>query len=254
MLSDLLTYDVFQFLLVFARLGAVIMMLPGFGSPMVSTRIRLILALGLCLVVTPVVGSGLPAMPQQPAALLLLLFGEITIGLFLGLTVQALMVALNLAGSYMSYQSGMANALVRDPVSEQQSLIIPSFMANLAVVMIFVTDLHHLMLRAAVDSYLLFRPGAPLPLGDFANAFARTLGDSFALGLQLAGPVLVFGVIFNTGLGLISRLMPALQVYFVAIPIQVLVGILLLSATLPAMMMWFLRAMEDGLLPFTAGG
>lgn len=254
MLSDLLAFDVFQFLLVFARLGAAMMLMPGFGGRLLPSRFRLIMALGLAAVVVPVVGPQLPRLPDSPAALVLLLAGEITIGLFLGVVAQVLLAALSLAGTFIGFQAAMANAFTTDPVAEQQSSILPSFLANLALVLIFATDLHHLMLRAAVNSYELFVAGQPLPLGDFADMLARTVSRSFLLGMQLAGPMMVFGLVFNGGLGLMSRLMPQMQVYFVAMPMQVLVGFLLLVVTLPALMAWFLRFFEDGLLPFAGGG
>lgn len=253
MLADLLSLDVFSFLLVFCRLGAAMMLLPGYGSRLLATRARLLLALALTVVAVPVLGPALPRLPDSPAALVLLIAGEITIGLFLGMVAQALMVALNLAGTYIGFQSAMANAFVADPVAEQQSSILPSFLSNLALVLIFVTDLHHLMLEAVIGSYDLFVPGAPLPMGDLANSLTQLVGRAFTLGLQLAGPIMVFGLVFNGGLGLLSRLMPQMQVYFVAMPLQVTIGTLLLIATLPAVMTWFIRFFEEGLLPLAGG-
>jgi flagellar biosynthetic protein FliR len=253
MLAELLALDAFAFLLIFARLGAAMMLLPGFGSRLLAARARLILALALTVVVLPVLSPQLPRLPDSPAVLVLLLAGEITVGFFLGMVSQALMVALNLAGTFIGFQSAMANAFIVDPVAEQQSSILPSFLANVALVLIFATDLHHLMLRAAIGSYDLFAPGAPLPLGDLANSLTQLVGRAFTLGLQLAGPVMVFGLVFNGGLGLLSRLMPQMQVYFVAMPLQVTIGTLLLIVTLPAMMMWFTRFFEEGLLPFAGG-
>lgn len=253
MLADLLSLDLFKFLLVFTRLGTTIMFLPGFAGAILSARIRLILALALTLVVAPVIAPILPDMPANPADLVLLLLGEATIGVFLGMVAQFLLVALSFAGTFMAFQAGMTNAFIQDPITEQQGSLLPSFLMNVALVLIFATDLHHLMLRAATGSYALFIPGQPLAMGDFADSLTHTLGRAFLLGMQLAGPLVVFAVIFNTGLGLMSRLMPQMQVYFVAIPVQVMVGIGMLALTLPPLMAWFLRFFEDGLLPFVGG-
>lgn len=253
MLAELLALDTFAFLLVFARVGAAILMLPGFGSRLLTPRARLMIALSVSVVVLPVLAPVLPRMPDNPASLVLLLVAEITVGLFLGIVAQVLLVALNVAGTFIGFQSAMANAFVSDPVADQQSSILPSFLANVALVLIFVTDMHHLMLRAVIGSYDLFAPGAPLPLGDLAQMLSQLIGRSFALGLQLAGPVMVFGLVFNAGLGLLSRLMPQMQVYFMAMPLQVTMGMLMLITILPAMMIWFARSFEEGLLPFTGG-
>ena len=110
---------------------------------------------------------------------------------------------------------------MQDPVADQQSSTIAGFFTALGLVLIFVTDLHHLMLRAIVDSYDLFAPGAPPPLDDFCGFIARTVADSFGLGVQLAAPFLIVSLVYNVGLGLLGRLMPQLPVFFFGLPLQV---------------------------------
>ena len=82
--------------------------------------------------------------------------------------------------------SSMANVLIRDPIAEQQSALIAGFLGNVGILLIFVTNLHHLMLRAMIDSYSLFVPGQPLAIGDMSNMVARQVMDSFTMGVQLA--------------------------------------------------------------------
>ena len=78
---------------------------------------------------------------------------------------------------------------IRDsPIAEQQSALLAGFLGNVGILLIFVTDMHHLMLRAMIDSYSLFVPGQPLPVGDMSNMIARQVMDSFALGVQLRRP------------------------------------------------------------------
>jgi flagellar biosynthetic protein FliR len=80
------------------------------------------------------------------------------------------------------------------------------------------------------------------------------LGDSFVVGIQLAAPVLVFALVFNTGLGLVNRLVPQMQVFFVGLPIQVMVGLSVLAIALPAIMLWFLRYFREGIGAFLSSG
>ncbi|MBW7852465.1 MAG: flagellar type III secretion system protein FliR [Rhodospirillales bacterium] len=253
MLAELAAVDVFRFLLVFTRIGAAVMLFPGIGGTMVTARARLTLALAVSFVVLPVVASTLPAMPRSPFALGLLLLSETAIGVFMGVMVQMLMAALNVAGSYIGYKAGLTNAFVSDPVTADQSTLIPRFLSNLAVVLIFATGLHELLFRAVVDSYALFVPGGPLPFGDMSESVARALATSFRIGLQLAAPVMVFGLVFYGGMGVLARLMPQMPVFFVALPIQVLLGLSILMVSLPLIMLWFLRHVEDGLMPFVRG-
>lgn len=253
MLADLLALDVFQFLLVFTRLGAAIMAMPGLGGTVTPVQTRLIMILAITLLVVPLVAKLLPGMPGNIPDLVLLLVQEVLIGAFLGLSAQAMMTALNLAGTFMAMQSSLANVFINDPISQQQGNLLPSFFANVALVMIFITDSHHLMLNAVFASYELFRPGATLPTGDFAEALTHTVGRSFALGVQLAGPVVIFGLVFNGGLAVINRLMPQMQVFFVALPLQVMGGLAMVMITLPLLMAWFIRYFEDGLQALGGG-
>jgi flagellar biosynthetic protein FliR len=107
---------------------------------------------------------------------------------------------------------------VQDPIADQQSSTIAGFFTALGLVLVFVTDVHHLMLRAIIDSYGLFVPGAPPPMDDICNFIVRTAADSFALGVQLAAPFLIVNLVYNVGLGLLGRLMPQLPVFFLRTP------------------------------------
>lgn len=249
-LNEILTLDIYRFFMIVARVGAAMMLLPGFSGQLVSTRIRLLLALVLSLVLLPVVGALYPPLPRHVGALLLLIMGEILVGIYLGVLTQALMAALNIAGTIIGFQSGLTNAFSFDAVAEQQGSTLTAFLSTTALVAIFATDLHHLMLRALADSYATFVPGQPLPLDDFASTLAHTLSGSFGVGVRLASPVLAFGLIFYAGLGLLSRLAPQIQVFFVALPLQVIAGLSMLMIALPLIIMIFLRWFEAGLIPF----
>ena len=193
MLRDLLTLNVFAFLLIFTRVGAALMLLPGFSAPFISEQIRLVFALTVSLVLMPLLAASLPGVPATVAGLFLLLGGEIVVGSFLGIIGRVIISALQTAGTVIAYISSMANALVQDPVSDQQSSTLSGFLGNLGVMMLFASDTHHLMLRAVVDSYSLFIPGENLMWGDFVDVLAHRVSDSFALGVQLATPLFLTG-------------------------------------------------------------
>jgi flagellar biosynthetic protein FliR len=250
MLGDLLSINAFAALVVFARVGTVIAFLPGFSAAYVSVRIRLAMALALTLLVTPALAAILPPMPATPTALGLLLVREAAIGLFLGSVALIAFAALQTAGTFIAYLSSFASALVQDPVADQQSSTIAGFFTALGLVLVFVTDLHHLMLRAIVDSYGLFTPRAPPPLDDFCSFIARTVAESFGLGVQLAAPFLVVSLVYNVGLGLLGRLMPQLPVFFFGLPLQVALQLWVMMLTVSGIMLVFLDHFADML----AGG
>ncbi len=244
---DFLPQTAFAFLLVFARLGAMTMSLPGFGHRAVPQRIRLILALGLALIFYPLLQGTLPPMPGNLRTLLLLLGGEVLLGLALGFGVRLIMTALTFAGSVIAFQMGLSFAQTVDPGEGTQGLIIGTFLSLLATVLIFAADLHHLLLAAMYDSYRLFRPGDWIPLGDFAAQAVTLLGGAFRVALQLAAPFLVFGLIFYLGVGILARLIPQIQIFFVAMPANILLGIVLFLLLLSTLMMWYLRYFGDTL-------
>jgi flagellar biosynthetic protein FliR len=110
----------------------------------------------------------------------------------------------------------------------------------LGVALIFATDLHHLVIGALEQSYRIFAPGAALPAGDFAQLILITTAGAFRVGAQIAAPFLVFGLLFNVGLGVLARLMPQVQIFFLGIPASIMLGFLLLALILTAVMAVFL--------------
>jgi flagellar biosynthetic protein FliR len=252
MLDALLPAEIFAVLLVFVRVGAAMMLLPGFGEPFVSPRIRLLMALMTSLVVSPVLASGLPAMPESAIVLLLLLLGEVVIGLFFGTLARLFLAALTSAGMLIAYMSTLANALVDDPSAAQQGSIAGAFLTIVALLTIFSLNLHHMLLLAVVDSYELFVPGQVPPIADFSDMVARVVAKSFLLAFQIAMPFVGVGLIFYLGLGLLGRLMPQMQVFFVAMPLQIAIGLMVLAAALPVALRWFIGGFEETFLPFVA--
>ena len=250
LLREMLAANLFQWMLVFARLGSGIMFLPGFNSAMVSARVRLLFSLLLSFVVLPTLSGKLPPPPATPVGLFLLLGGEIAFGIFIGLVVQALVSALDFAGSTIGYATGLTNMFTYDPITEQQNALITGFLNLVAMALIFATNTHHLMLRALVDSYSILSPGQPLPLDDLAQTLVRSMSASAMMGLRLAAPLMVFSITLNTGLGLLNRLVPNMQVFFVGLPLQILGGLTILWICLPAIMLLFINQLGDGIGSF----
>jgi flagellar biosynthetic protein FliR len=253
MLSDTLPLEVFAYFLVFVRLGAGLMILPGVGEPYISIRIRIGFAFVLTAVVAPLVGDTLPLMPATPIEMTLLLLSETFIGLFIGAAARFAMAALHIAGTIIAFQTGLGFALFLDPTQGTQGALIATFLNLMGLVLIFVTGLHQLIIMALFDSYILFPPGAVPPVGDFAELFQRYMSDAFLIGIQMAAPFIVYGLIFYISLGVTARLMPQLQVFFIAMPLNITLGLLLFAVVMPASLMWFLGKFEANISQLTAG-
>ncbi len=249
-LEQVLSGSIFQFMMVFARLGSAVMLMPGFGEAYVPPRIRLVAALMISLALMPMVGERVPAMPADLPRFVVLLGGEIGIGLFFGTITRLILMALQSAGMVVALQVGIANALSVDPTTAQQGAVSGNFLLAVGLVLIFSTGLDHTTIRALAGTYDVFVPGQLPPMQDIADFIARTSAVSFELGLQLAAPFLVCGIVFTVGLGLLARLMPTLQVFFIAMPLQIMAGIGLLAVSVTSMMIWFLNAYERQMAPF----
>lgn len=252
MLNDLVTLNVFAFMLVLARIGTMIAVTPGISAVYVSIRIRILLAMAISFAMTPALAGNLPLQPRSFVALVLLIAGEMLIGAFFGLIAQILIGALQTAGTLLALFSSLANALIRDPVAQQQSSVFANFLSTAGLVLIFVTDLHHLWFMAIAQSYEIFVPGGPLPIGDFANMLAVKVSESFALGLKLVVPFLLIAMVYYVGLGILGRLMPVLPVFFFGLPIQIGVQITALALVFSSMMLVFLRHFQEAFTAFLA--
>ena len=233
------------FLLVFARIGTMVMLLPGFGELTVPVRVRLTVALVLTALLLPLHRQAYQLDLRAFGPVLTMLGTEILIGLMLGTTARLAMSAVQVAGSIIAAQLGLSFATAVDPVHGDHGALVSNFLSVLAVTLIFATDMHHLVIGALHDSYSLFAPGTIPLLGDIAALTTQTIATAFRIGVQLSAPFLVFGLLFNLGLGVLSRLMPQMQVYFVGMPLSIWLGFLILLMVLGALMTALLGSVED---------
>ncbi len=230
-----------SFMLVFARTGTMLMLLPSLGEQNISARMRLTIALVLAAVLLPMHRAAYHIDTSGLGPVIVMLIEEVLIGAMLGLTARLTISALEVAGSVIAQQLGLGFVTSIDPTQGEQGAIVGNFLTLLGMTLFFATDMHHLVIAALSDSYALFAPGE-LPLaGDAAALITKTVAGAFRIGVQLAAPFIVFGLVFNLGLGVLARLMPQMQVFFVALPLSILLGFVFLALVLGAMMTLFLN-------------
>lgn len=228
--------------LIFMRVGAMVMLMPALGDQAVPPMARLAFALLLALCLGPIAAPYLPPIPVTLGELVGQGFKELFIGVMIGLLLQILTLALAVCGETVAIQTTLAFAQTANPSEAQPGSSISSFLSVMAIALIFATNLDHMFLAAMARSYALFQPAKALPLMDAAALAVRTFGQAFALGLQLAAPVVVFSVVFNVAIGLVGRMMPQFQVFFVATPLHVLFGLSVFALSLGAIgLVWLDR-------------
>ncbi len=230
--------------LVFARMGAIIMMLPGFGEPAVPPRVRLGFALALAIAVAPGVADRLPEPATTAWGMSFQIASETIIGILLGAASRMLVSALATAGQIFGLEIGLAFAQTADPTMTQSGQVLAVFLSVLGVALIFATGLDHMFLQGAIGSYEVIALGAPPPIGDAAELALEAASTSFRIGFQIAVPVVVAGLIFRVGMGMLSRLIPQIQVFFVALPLQVMGGLVIMALGLSTGMLIWLDSIQ----------
>jgi len=228
------------FMLVFARVGSMVMLMPSLGESNIPTRVKLSIALMLTLIILPLHRTAYQVDTSSLTPLLVLMLQEIVVGIVLGATARVTLSALQVAGAVIAQQLGLGFVSAVDPTQGQQGVLVGNFLTMLGVTLLFATDMHHLVIEALSDSYKIFAPGDLLQSGDIAALATRAFAAAFKIGLQLSAPFLVFGLVFNIGLGVLARLMPQMQVYFVGVPLSIIIGFVVLAAVLTTMMGTFL--------------
>jgi len=242
------------FLLTFARVGTMVMLLPGVGEMNLPSRVRLSIALVLSALLLPAHQKAYAVDLSALGPVIVLLFQELIIGAVLGLTARLAISALQVTGSVVAQQLGLGFVTAVDPTQNQQGLLVGNFLTVLGITLVFATDLHHLVIAAMNDSYKIFQPGELPLVGDAAQHVTRVIATAFRIGIQLAAPFLVFGLLFNLGLGVLSRLMPQIQVFFIGLPLSILLGLLLLLLVIGAMMGTFVSYLQGVLVDLAPGG
>ena len=236
--------------LVFARVGAMVMLMPGIGETVVPQRIRLSFAVLMAMLLAPLMVKTVHTVPSSVGGLGGAVLHEVLVGLMIGAVLKMFVSALTTAGEIISTQTTLSFAQTVNPAGAQSSTAVATFLSMLGLTLIMTTGLHRLFIGAIVHSYDIFPFSRAVPVNDAATLAVRTVADSFSLGLQLAAPVVVFSIVFNLATGLVGRVMPSFQIFFVTSPLSVILGLSLLGLSLGGIAMVWSDRYTDLLMIF----
>jgi flagellar biosynthesis protein FliR len=236
--------------LIFARLGAIVMLIPGIGETFVPARVRLSFAFLFALILFPIIGGTVPAVPTTVSGAGGAMIKELLIGLMMGGILRLFMTSLSTAGEIVSIQTTLSFAQTANPTEAQPTASLGTFLGLVGLLLIMTTNLHHLFIGAVVKSYTIFPFTRAVPVADAGQLAVQTVSRSFGLGLQLAAPVVVFSLVFSVATGLVARVMPQFQVFFVAAPLQVLLGLSVFALSLGSIGMVWVDRYRELLIPF----
>lgn len=216
----------FAFVLVLARCSMTVMLMPGLGEAEPPAMVRAGVALGLVALVLP--GVGIVAEPASGWQVGMMVGAELFCGGVLGWLARLFALSLAMAGQVMSYMLGLSNVVQLDVTLGQSSALMRLF-SLVAPLLVLTTGLWMLPVAALNGSYALVPPGHFLPMADTMQAVIDAVSTSFGLGIQLAAPFIFATIVWQVALGLTSRLIPHLQIYFAALPGQIIGGLALMA-------------------------
>jgi len=245
-LQELVVGNIFAFLIILMRFGIALMLMPGIGDAFVAPQVRLSFALAMCFILTPVLAPHLPKIPGSTVALLSLLLSEAFVGLFIGTIMRIMVSALDTAGAMISAQAGFSNAILFNPTTGAQGSIMGAVYSALGVTLLLVTNLHQQLLAGVAESYILYpATGVFLDTGAVSEGISRIATTAFTVGVQISIPFIVVGTLAQVGFGVLGRLMPQAQVFFLVMPVQIFLSLILLAMTLSVGIMYWLSGYDD---------
>ena len=233
------------FFLIFLRVSAIMMFIPIFDSRNIPVLFKAGLALSISIFLFPILKLNEIPFITSTIPFGIGVIGEVLIGIIIGLSVKLIFAGIQLAGQLSGFQMGLAIANVMDPVTSAQVSVIAQ-LNNLIAMLIFLTvNAHHLFLRAIAESFLLVPPFD----FQFSNSLIKQLitlsGNMFIIAIKVGAPVIVALLLTSVGFGLIARTVPQMNVFLVAIPLKIVVGLLFLAFAIPYFLSFFRQIFNE---------
>lgn len=241
---------VLTFVVVLARMGGLVTFAPFWSHRAAPAKVRILLALILAFVVTPIVAGNIPAPPTDFLGLAIVIAGELLIGCALGFVGRLVFSALEMAAHVVGFQMGFSLASTIDPATRAQTAALGTIAQMLGLVMFLGINGHHWMLAVMVKSFRTTAPGNFSFTPQLAELFIRLSADAIAVGVSLAAPAIVVLLTVELGLAIAGRAAPQLQIMILGFPIKIMVGLWLIGASLyfmPGAMRTVLNSIRTGM-------
>ncbi len=233
MTIQLIPVEQFQiFLIVTARVAGFVGAIPVLFSVQTPMRIRTALIFTISLTLFPLMSPAIKVVNFSPLPFLLLIIGELLLGILLGLIARLIFTAVEFGATVIGYQMGFAAANVFDPQSKKQVALISQFQNVFAILIFLAINGHHLFLRLAVKSYELLPPGHFNVSGQAIPFLMKQGSHMFYLGVQFSAPVLAVLLLSGLILGVLARVFPQLNVFLLSFPINIGTAFIVIALTL----------------------
>ena len=242
------------FALILLRVSAAMALLPGLGEAAAPAVVRVGLALGITVLLVSDLRPLVPPIPDAGLDLGLMALSELVTGLWFGWIARMIALALPMAGQFIGYLVGLSSVLQPDAELGSQSGALGKLFETAAPVVLLVSGLYKFPVIALTALFQLVPPGHILPATESVEAALRAVGTAFALALQLASPFVVIGLAWHVAVGLMGRLIPRLQTYFVSVPGQIMVGLTLVILSVSTIILAWKGSAEAFFINVLSGG
>jgi len=219
--------------IVFLRITAVLFTIPVFDSRSIPVVFKGGLALAICVILHSVTRDAQWALPQNGVLFVIGAMREITIGIIMGMSVKLVFGGIQLAGQFVGLQMGFAIGNVMDPVTGAQASYMGQLKNLIAILVFLAVDAHHWFLRGLKESFYLVPPFQFQFTDSLAEHLIRTTGNMFIICLKIGAPVMVALLLTSVALGFLARTVPQMNIFIVAFPIKIMVGLLFIGICLP---------------------
>jgi flagellar biosynthetic protein FliR len=242
-------HEFWSFLLIFARVTALFVTAPVFGTRSMPAQVKVGLAALVTFALRPLVAGSLPAPPADPLALIGQIAAETAVGLCMGFFVMLLFAAVQMAGGFVDTQMGFGIINVLNPLSDQQTSAMGQFLYQLSLTLFLILGGHLYLIGTLAGSYSIIGPGAARFGGDLAGALSGTVGQMFVIAFKIAAPCAAVLLVVDVAFAIIARTVPQMNVFIVGLPAKIIVGLATMALVLPA-----LAVIVSQMIPTTGAG
>ena len=221
--------DVMSFLLTLLRISVVLFLLPFFGSSTIPNMIKAALSLVLTMALWPQLSFPGDLMPAHPMGLIVMIIGELALGLILGLIVQFLFAAVQFGGQIIGFQMGFAMVNVVDPITGVSNAATGHFLYMCTMLTFIVLNGHLQLIKAMATSFQYIPPGEVMITPALATNIIEYSSIMFTLGVRIAAPIMAALFLVDLSLALISRAAPQMHVLVLGFPVKISVGFIFLG-------------------------
>ncbi|MBW1666464.1 MAG: flagellar biosynthetic protein FliR [Deltaproteobacteria bacterium] len=234
-----------SFLLIFIRVSVILFMLPFFSARIVPILVKAGFSLIITIILFPVINKHIPALPGSLWGMVQLVGGEFIVGMILGLTIQLFFEGVRMMGEFVGFQTGFAIANILDPQSGTQVSLLGNMAYLSALTLFLLLNGHHVLLKGLRESFEIVNLGSLSINRQILQQIMHASGDMFLIALKIGAPAIAVLLLTNVAFGLITKLIPQMNIMIVAFPVQIVIGLLFFAISLSVLLRFMEKYLFD---------